>query len=504
FMVVVREVNSAPVLTVPADQTINELSTLVVTNTASDADLPANTLSFGLVSAPTGVLLDANTGVLSWTPTEAQGPSTNLITVRVTDNGAPPLSATNSFTVVVREVNSAPVLTVPADQTINELSALVVTNTASDADLPTNTLSFGLVSAPTGVLLGANAGVLTCSPTEAQGPSTNLITVRETDIGTPPLCATPTRRSSDREVNSAPVLTVPADQTINELSALVVTNTASDADLPTNTLSFGLVSAPTGVLLGANAGVLTCSPTEAQGPSTNLITVRETDIGTPPLCATPTRRSSDREVNSAPVLAVPADQTINELSALVVTNTASDADLPANTLSFGLVAAPTGVLLDANTGVLSWTPTEAQGPSTNLITVRVTDNGAPPLSATNSFTVVVREVNSAPVLTVPADQTISELSGMVVIKTAINTVLPTKTLSCGLVSAPTGVLLDANTGVLSRTFPYTTLFRSNLITVRVTDNGAPPLSATNSFTVVVREVNSAPVLTVPADQTISE
>src|SRR5205814_552667 len=162
-----QEVNSAPVLTVPADQTINELSALVVTNTASDADLPANTLSFGLVSAPTGVLLDANTSSLERRAGEAQGPSTNLITLKVTDNGAPPLSASNSFTVVVRNMNSAPVLTVPANQTINELSTLVVTNTASDADLPTNTLSFGLVSAPTGVLLDANTGVLTWTPTRS-------------------------------------------------------------------------------------------------------------------------------------------------------------------------------------------------------------------------------------------------------------------------------------------------------------------------------------------------
>src|SRR5881394_674702 len=232
FTVVVHEVNSAPVLTVPPDHTINELDALVVTNTASDADLPANTLSFGLVSAPTGVLLDANTGVLSWTPTEAQGPSTNLIKVKVTDNGAPPLSATNGFTVLVHEVNSAPVLTVPADQTINELDALVVTNTASDADLPANTLSFGLVSAPTGVLLDANTGVLSWTPTEAQGPSTNLIKVKVTDDGAPPLSATNSFTVVVNEVNSAPVLTVPADQTINELDALVVTNTASDADLP--------------------------------------------------------------------------------------------------------------------------------------------------------------------------------------------------------------------------------------------------------------------------------
>src|SRR5207244_7784405 len=148
----------------------SELSTLVVTNTASDADLPANTLSFGLVSAPTGVLLDANTGVLNWTRTEAQTPSPTRTTARVTDNGAPPLSATNSFTVVVREVNSAPVLTVPADQTINELSALVVTNTASDADLPANTLSFGLAPAPTAVPSAAHIPSLSWTPTEAPAP----------------------------------------------------------------------------------------------------------------------------------------------------------------------------------------------------------------------------------------------------------------------------------------------------------------------------------------------
>src|SRR5207302_2016314 len=195
-------------LTVPADQIINELSTLVVTNTASDIDLPTNTLSFSLVSAPTGVLLDANSGVLSWTPTEAQGPSTNLITLKVADNGAPPLSATNSFTVVVQEVNSAPVLTVPASQTINELSALVVTNTASDADLPANTLSFGLVSAPTGVLLDANTCPYTSLSRSAQGPSTNLITLKVTDNGAPPLSATNSFTVVVRNMNSAPVLTV--------------------------------------------------------------------------------------------------------------------------------------------------------------------------------------------------------------------------------------------------------------------------------------------------------
>src|SRR5439155_3828 len=133
---------------------------------------------FDLVAAPAGVTMDTNTGVITWTPTEAQGPSTNTITVKVTDNGTPALSATNSFTVVVNEVNSAPTLTVPPNQTVNELSTLVVTNTASDTDLPANTLTFALLSGPSGVAVHPTTGVLTWTPTEAQGPSTNTITVK--------------------------------------------------------------------------------------------------------------------------------------------------------------------------------------------------------------------------------------------------------------------------------------------------------------------------------------
>src|SRR5438477_18659 len=227
------------------DQTVTELSTLTVMNTASDADLPANTLTFTLVSAPTGVNLNPSSGVLTWTPTEAQGPSTNLITVRVTDNGAPPSSDTRSFTVNVNELNSAPVLTVPMDQTVTELSTLTVTNTAIDADLPANTLTFTLLSAPTGVNLNPSTGVLTWIPTEAQGPSTSLITVRVTDNGAPPLSATNSFSVIVNEVNSAPVLTVPTDQTVTELSTLTVTNTASDADLPAKTGTSDVWTAPT-------------------------------------------------------------------------------------------------------------------------------------------------------------------------------------------------------------------------------------------------------------------
>src|SRR5204863_383198 len=123
FTVAVNEVNSAPVLAVQTDRTINELTLLTVTNTATDSDLPVNALSYQLVNPPTGASIDAS-GVISWTPSEAQGPGTYVITTVVTDNNPDAvnekqLSATNSFTVAVNEVNSAPMLAVQTNRTIN-------------------------------------------------------------------------------------------------------------------------------------------------------------------------------------------------------------------------------------------------------------------------------------------------------------------------------------------------------------------------------------------------
>ena len=60
------------------------------------------------------------------------------------------LTATNTFTVTVREVNLAPTLPAQADRSVNELETMTVVNTAGDTDLPANGLSYVLTEAPTG------------------------------------------------------------------------------------------------------------------------------------------------------------------------------------------------------------------------------------------------------------------------------------------------------------------------------------------------------------------
>jgi len=126
--------------------------------------------------------------VFTWTPSEAQGPSTNTISIIVTDNGSPALTDTKSFKVIVQEVNVARVLEEVSNQT-NVLGATIqVGLRASDADLPAQILTYSLESgAPAGASLNATNGVFTWKPTAA---GTNTITVRVSDNGSPVLSAT--------------------------------------------------------------------------------------------------------------------------------------------------------------------------------------------------------------------------------------------------------------------------------------------------------------------------
>lgn len=202
-------VNSPPSLTMPPDQVVNEGATLSVDPVATDTDSPPQTLAWTLApGAPPGASVDAATGRLTWPTGEGNGPGTLTLTVLVTDNGVPPLSATGDLRIIVREVNSAPILVVGPDQKINEGRLLVITNQALDLDLPANTIRFALdASAPSDATVDPLTGVLSWRPGELQGPSTNQIPVIATDDGTPPLSTTNIVQVIVRDVLSDFVLT---------------------------------------------------------------------------------------------------------------------------------------------------------------------------------------------------------------------------------------------------------------------------------------------------------
>jgi hypothetical protein len=500
--------NAAPFLAAQSDRTIAELTSLIVTNTATDPGAPPGSLSYSLLNPPTGASIDAN-GVITWTPSEAQGPSTNTLTTVVSDGGLPPLSATNSFKVVVNEINVPPALPAQTNRTIVALTPLVVSNTASDSDLPANPISYSLITGPTNAVI-SNTGVITWTPVVAQVPSTNLFTTVATDsnlsaVNSQHLTATNSFTVEVTAIHNGPTLTAQTNRSINEQTLLVVTNAVSDNDIPARKLTYALLNAPSGATIDTN-GVITWTPSEEQGPATNTITTVVTDDGTPQLGATNSFSVVVHEINVAPVLPVQTDRTIAGLTPLIVVNTGTDTDIPTNALSYSLVSGPTNAVISSN-GVISWTPEIAQVPSTNLFTTMVTDFNpsavnAQHLSATNSFTVIVEPIHNGPALGVQTNRTIDELSTLIVTNTATDTDIPVRKLSYELLDAPLGAAIDTN-GVISWTPTESQGPSTNTITTIVIDDGTPQLSATNSFIVIVNELNVPPQLPLQSDRTIS-
>ena len=92
--------NTAPSLTSPGDKFVYVGQTISFTIQANDADQPPQTLIYSLdPGAPTNAAINPATGVFTWTAVSGQAAITNTITVRVTDNGVPPLSASQNFKV---------------------------------------------------------------------------------------------------------------------------------------------------------------------------------------------------------------------------------------------------------------------------------------------------------------------------------------------------------------------------------------------------------------------
>jgi len=390
--------NDAPVavddaFTVAEDSQNNALAVL-----ANDTDLELNPLAVSAVGAPDqgGVAISAVTHITYTPAADFSGLETFTYTVSDGQGGYD----NAAVTVIVTNVNDAPVLAPIGDKNVDELVLLSFTAAATDADLPPNTLTFSLdAGAPAGASISATKGLFTWTPGEVQGPGVYTVMVRVTDNGIPPLDDYETIQITVAEINQAPVLAAIGAKSVDEGALLSFTAAATDPDLPANTLTFSLdPGTPAGASINLATGQFTWTPTEAQGPGVYPVTIRVTDNGGPPLDDYETIQITIAEVNQTPVLAPIGAKSVDEGALLSFTAAATDADLPANTLTFSLdPGAPAGAAIDPSTGLFTWTPTEAQGPGVYPATIRVTDNGGSPLEDYETIQITVAEVNHVPV-----------------------------------------------------------------------------------------------------------
>ena len=321
---------------------------------AEDPD--GDTVSYRLgPSSPAGMQIDASSGQIRWTP-PASAAGRHVFTVLAMDDGEPIASAAEIVEVVIEVGNQPPQIVDPGSQSLAEQQAFTLNLRANDPN-PGQTLTWSLVSGPSGAALSP-AGQFTWTPREVDGGQTFTVSVKVRDNGTPARQALASFDLVVREVNRAPTMDPIGDTTIKELVEWAMTPAATDTDIPTQTLTWQLRTAPVGALVDPETGVVRWTPTEMDGPGAHDFELSVTDG-----IAVHSRSFSVTvaEVNRRPTLAAIGDQTVAESDWITVDLLGSDPDLPAQPLTYRLVSGPNGMVVDDAGPTLRWRPTEGQG-----------------------------------------------------------------------------------------------------------------------------------------------
>jgi hypothetical protein len=164
----------SPALAPVASVAGNVNSLLVLTNGATDQNLPAPTLRFFLAGGPSKMLINTNSGMLMWRPRLTDGGTTNSVTVQVTDSSTG-LYATQSFNVVVSNA-----VQVSLSNVVVALGNTGVSTITVAASTPLTSLSF-VLDAPSNrvsnvVVSGLIPGVATVTQTPA-GAAHSTVTI---------------------------------------------------------------------------------------------------------------------------------------------------------------------------------------------------------------------------------------------------------------------------------------------------------------------------------------
>ena len=468
FTIEVQE-NTSPSLTATSDQTW-------VKSTAVSLTLPASSggntpLTYSLSGTlPTGVSFTAGTRVLAGTPTVTQTAATYTYKVRDRDGQ----EATDEFTIEV-ETDTSPSLTATSDQTWVQSSSVTITlPESSSGNTP---LTYSLEGTlPTGVSFTAGTRVLTGTPSATQSAATYTYKVEDANGD-----EVSDEFTIEVEADATPSLTATSDQTWVENTSVSLTLPASTSgNTPlTYTLAGDL---PTGVTFKAGTRVLSGTPKSTQTATTYTYKVEDANGD----------EASDEftitvEDDGIPSLTAPSDQTwVKSVAVSMTLPAASGGNAP---LTYSLAGTPpAGVSFDANTRVLSGTPTGTQSAATYTYKVRDRDGD----EDTDKFTIAV-ETDTTPSLTATSDQTwVKSASVSLTLPAASSGNAPLTYSLAG--TLPTGVDFDTGTRVLSGSPSATQSAATYTYKVRDQDGD----EATDEFTIEV--TNATPTLTGPSNQ----
>ena len=467
FSINVTGTNNAPTITTsPVTQAY--IGQQYIYDVAAE-DLDGDNLTFALEQGPEGMPIDAETGYMSWTP-NASDEGNHLVRINVTDGQS---FDKQQYVLAVSEPpvnNSAPNITSTPITSAQVGQEYLYDVEATDAD--NDTLTYYLITYPTGMYINSESGEIHWNPSEEQ-EGNHLVTVRVTDgelSDNQEFEITVTGENQPPSFTSTPVTQAVVDM------EYVYDVEAEDAD--NDTLTYSLLTFPAGMQIQNDTGVIQWTPDSGDlgnhsvavevtdGVETDqqeyTLTVLAEPISAPTITSTPVTQAS-----------------INQLYSYDVEATHPEND----TLTYTLTSYPSGMVIDDATGLIEWTPTPGDEGG-HEVNVRVTDEAG--MYDEQLFTITV---NSGPVIT--SSPNLTAYDGQLWTYDVEATDADNDTLVYTLAESPEGMNINSGTGLVEWT-PSNDQLGGNAVEVVVSDGIT---NASQSFVVNVFDTENAPVIT---------
>ncbi len=501
FKLTVENTNDAPVLSkaIPDQEAAEDtvFSFTVPADTFLDVDV-GDTLTYSATLAngsalPSWLKFNAGSRTFTGTPTNAE---VGTINVRVTAKDTSGVAISDDFALNVVNVNDAPTVANPIpDKTTNEDSAFsfqFAANTFADVDAgDTLTYSATLTNGsalPSWLKFNAGSRTFTGTPTNSEVGTINIrVTAKDSSGST----VSDDFALKVVNVNDAPTVANPIpDRTATEDSGFsyqFAANTFADVDVG-DVLSY-TVSGPSWLKFNASTRTFSGTPLN-DDVGTNNVTVTASD-GNGGKVST-TFKIVVANTNDAPTVANPIpDKTASQGSAFsfqFANNTFNDVDV-GDTLTYTSNASG-WLSFNASTRTFSGNPTNGDV-GTKTVTVTASDGKGGTVSDT--FNIVVSNTNDAPTVANPIpDRTTNEDSAFS-FQFAANTFadIDTGDVLTYTASAPSWLSFNASTRTFTGT-PLNEHVGTNTVTVTASDGKGGTVS--DSFDIVVKNTNDAPVV----------
>lgn len=514
-----RDLNESPVIQDQAFSVAENsaVGTIVGTALASDPD-SGQSLTYSItetslpgafsVNSLTGRIIVADSALLNH-----ENVSTAQLTIAVSDNANPQLSASANVTVNITNLNEAPFIA-DASFAVREYlnSGLTVGYVdASDPDAG-QTLRYSIVdqSVQEAFMIRMDTGeIIVWHPAvlDYETVQSITVTVRATDSANPALSSTATVIVNINDVNESPVMGAQSFSVAENAANGTVLGTINGSDVDQGqALTWTIFSSPVPGAFAVDpaSGVMTVadgSLLNFESRTSIQLAILLSDNGVPVLATFAPVTISVTDINETPSLSDGSftldENAANGTAVGFVAGADPDAD---QSLIYTITSTtlPGAFSIDASTGqitVLSNAQLNFEAASPIVLTVTATDNGTPSRSDSGQITISLRDLNERPALAAQSFA-VNENSangtevGQVVAsdvdagQSLTYTILSGNTSGAFSINSATGQITVANTAVLD--FETTPTF---FVSVRVTDNGNPSLSHDAVMTINLNDVS---------------